>query len=50
MTLDLIIVLKDGEVHERGTHDELMRNEGLYYTMWMQQQHAAEEPTNTPAK
>ena len=34
---DLIIVLKDGQVSEQGTHDELMRAEGLYYSMWQQQ-------------
>lgn len=35
--VDLIIVLKDGEVAEQGTHDELMRAGGLYYSMWLQQ-------------
>ncbi|PCH39371.1 nucleoside triphosphate hydrolase protein [Wolfiporia cocos MD-104 SS10] len=34
---DLIIVLKDGEVVEQGTHDELIRAGGLYYSMWMEQ-------------
>ncbi|TFK36675.1 iron-sulfur clusters transporter ATM1 [Crucibulum laeve] len=34
---DLIIVLKDGEVVEQGTHDELMRKRGLYHSMWQQQ-------------
>ncbi|KAK0194000.1 P-loop containing nucleoside triphosphate hydrolase protein [Armillaria mellea] len=34
---DLIIVLKDGEVAEKGTHVELLRKHGLYYSMWMQQ-------------
>ena len=34
---DLIIVLKDGQVSEQGTHDELMRAKGLYYSMWQQQ-------------
>ncbi|KAJ3507756.1 hypothetical protein NLJ89_g6125 [Agrocybe chaxingu] len=34
---DLIIVLKEGEVVEQGTHDELMRERGLYYSMWQQQ-------------
>ena len=36
-TPDLIIVLKDGEVVEQGTHEELMRAGGLYYSMWLQQ-------------
>jgi ATP-binding cassette subfamily B (MDR/TAP) protein 7 len=34
---DLIIVLKDGEVVEQGTHDELLKLGGLYQTMWIQQ-------------
>ncbi|KAK0204993.1 P-loop containing nucleoside triphosphate hydrolase protein [Desarmillaria ectypa] len=34
---DLIIVLKDGEVAEQGTHEELLLKRGLYYSMWMQQ-------------
>ncbi|KAH9949921.1 P-loop containing nucleoside triphosphate hydrolase protein [Amylocystis lapponica] len=34
---DLIIVLKDGEVVERGTHDRLIRAGGLYHSMWLEQ-------------
>ncbi|OCH86471.1 P-loop containing nucleoside triphosphate hydrolase protein [Obba rivulosa] len=34
---DLILVLKDGQVVEQGTHDELMRAGGLYHSMWLQQ-------------
>ncbi|OAX41496.1 P-loop containing nucleoside triphosphate hydrolase protein [Rhizopogon vinicolor AM-OR11-026] len=34
---DLIIVLKDGQVAEQGTHEELLRLGGLYYNMWVQQ-------------
>ena len=37
MPADLIIVLKDGQVVEQGTHEELMRAAGLYYSMWQQQ-------------
>lgn len=36
-TLDLIVVLRDGQVVEQGTHDELMRLGGLYYSMWQEQ-------------
>ncbi len=36
-SIDLIIVLKDGEVAEKGTHVELLRKHGLYYSMWIQQ-------------
>ena len=34
---DEIIVLADGEMTERGTHQELMRKQGLYYAMWQRQ-------------
>ncbi|KAF8626114.1 hypothetical protein AX17_006609 [Amanita inopinata Kibby_2008] len=34
---DLIIVLKDGQVVEQGTHDELLHIGGLYYSMWQHQ-------------
>ncbi|KAJ7300740.1 P-loop containing nucleoside triphosphate hydrolase protein [Mycena albidolilacea] len=39
---DLIIVLKEGQVAEQGTHEELLRKGGLYYSMW-QEQALAEE-------
>lgn len=35
--VDMIIVLKEGEVVEQGTHEELLRARGLYYSMWQQQ-------------
>ncbi|EEB93882.1 hypothetical protein MPER_07406 [Moniliophthora perniciosa FA553] len=34
---DLIIVLKDGKVAEQGSHEELLKKGGLYFTMWQQQ-------------
>jgi hypothetical protein len=37
LLVDLIIVLKDGQVAEQGTHEELLRLGGLYHHMWVQQ-------------
>ena len=34
---DEIIVLADGEVTERGTHQDLMHKRGLYFAMWRRQ-------------
>jgi subfamily B ATP-binding cassette protein MsbA len=29
-----IVVLKDGQIHEIGTHEELIRNKGLYFELY----------------
>lgn len=29
--------MKDGEVVERGTHEELLKMGGLYWSMWIEQ-------------
>ncbi|KAK4877973.1 hypothetical protein RN001_010479 [Aquatica leii] len=34
---DEILVLKEGEIVERGTHDNLVGQEGVYASMWKQQ-------------
>ena len=39
---DEIIVLDDGRITERGTHDDLLAQEGLYASMWNRQRQAAE--------
>ncbi|NVP54323.1 ABCB family ABC transporter ATP-binding protein/permease [Mycoplana rhizolycopersici] len=39
---DEIIVLKDGLIAERGTHADLMRQTGLYASMWSRQREATE--------
>ena len=40
---DQILVLDDGAIVERGTHDELLRAGGLYATLWALQQGAEPE-------
>ena len=35
---DLILVVKDGKIVERGTHHELVEMQGEYSSMWQQQQ------------
>ena len=37
MHADTIYVLEKGEVAESGTHDELLKKNGLYHAMWRQQ-------------
>lgn len=37
MHADRIYVLEKGDVVETGTHEELLREKGLYYAMWRQQ-------------
>ena len=39
---DEIIVLRDGEIQERGTHGELLNQGGLYASMWDRQREATE--------
>ncbi len=42
ITADEIIVLKDGEIAERGRHADLLRKKGLYASMWDRQREASE--------
>ena len=39
---DEIIVLKEGEIQERGTHTDLLAADGMYAQMWQRQQEARE--------
>ena len=38
-TADLIVAIKDGVVQEEGTHNELMKLEGLYHSLVMRSVH-----------
>jgi ATP-binding cassette subfamily B protein len=40
---DMILVLKDGQIIERGQHDELLAREGFYYELYMSQFKKQEE-------
>jgi ATP-binding cassette subfamily B protein len=40
---DIILVLKDGQIIERGHHDELLAKEGFYYDLYMSQFKKQEE-------
>lgn len=40
---DQILVVHDGEIIERGRHDELVSDGGVYANMWLQQQKAEEK-------
>lgn len=31
---DCIFVLKDGQIEEKGTHEQLVEQNGLYHKMW----------------
>lgn len=40
---DLILVMEDGKIAERGTHQELLKNQAWYYDTYMMQQLEMEE-------
>ncbi|MGZ9234904.1 MAG: ABC transporter ATP-binding protein, partial [Anaerolineales bacterium] len=40
---DIILVLRDGKIIERGRHDELLAREGFYYELYMNQFKKQEE-------
>lgn len=44
---DMILVLKDGQIIERGVHDDLLASKGFYYEMYMSQFKKQEEMETT---
>ncbi len=40
---DEIIVMENGSIAERGSHDELISRRGIYYEVWESQTHMKEE-------
>jgi ATP-binding cassette subfamily B protein len=46
---DMILVLKDGQIMERGKHDELLDKKGVYYDLYMSQFKKQEEAAVTAA-
>jgi ATP-binding cassette subfamily B protein len=47
---DQVLMIKDGQIVERGTHDELLARRGAYYELYMSQfRRTEEEPAATPA-
>ncbi|KAF7315316.1 ABC transporter protein [Mycena indigotica] len=45
---DLILVLKDGQIIERGTHAELLAADGVFAAMWADQITTGDVPTPPP--
>jgi ATP-binding cassette subfamily B protein len=45
---DLILLMEDGRIIERGTHDELMKNRGAYYEMVIRQMEQTGQDSETP--
>ncbi len=42
---DIIIVLREGEIVERGSHDELLaKTDGIYAAMWKEQSTSYQDP------
>lgn len=41
---DVIYVLQAGKVVEQGTHNQLLKKDGVYAALWRLQSHGAEEP------
>ena len=42
MSADNIVVLDEGQVAEQGTHEELLKRNGIYARLWAEQSQAGE--------
>ncbi len=47
---DMVLMLKAGEIVERGTHDELIAKKGAYYDLYMSQFQRLEADESAPAE
>ncbi|HVU11742.1 MAG TPA: ABC transporter ATP-binding protein [Phototrophicaceae bacterium] len=47
---DLVMLLRDGQIVERGTHNELLAKKGAYYDLYMSQFRREEEPAEGNGK
>ncbi|MCC6802576.1 MAG: ABC transporter ATP-binding protein [Anaerolineae bacterium] len=47
---DLVMMLVDGQIIERGTHNELLEKKGAYYDLYMSQFRREEEPASSNGK
>ncbi len=47
---DLVMLLQNGEIVERGTHTELLAKKGAYYELYMSQFRREEEPASSNGK
>ncbi len=46
---DQVLMVKDGQIVERGTHTELLTRRGAYYDLYMSQFRREEEPQTAPS-
>ncbi|MEM0912156.1 MAG: ABC transporter ATP-binding protein/permease [Pseudomonadota bacterium] len=45
---DVIIVMREGEIVEQGTHDDLLNATGVYYGLWQAQHQTSSRSTSAP--
>ncbi len=49
MNADLMLVIKDGEIVEQGSPNELMKARGIYYDLWSKQNGIVPTPADPEA-